>query len=245
MENFTVDGTSHVPAYKQIEGFLIERIKAGQLKPYSRVWSERKMADRLRVSRMTARRVISNLVSDGYLFAQEGKGTFVSDRRIDLPVLQLRNFFDEMKSLGLTPSSRILSHHEFRASHEIAKDLRVPPGTRIFKVRRLMSGDGVPYTIETKCVIYAKCKLLNESDGRDDELLEVMSGRCYRCVTKFDIFIEPTILREEEVELFGADGLVPAFCIKKYAYDAEGERLSFTKSIYRGDIYRLQATAEY
>jgi DNA-binding GntR family transcriptional regulator len=108
-----------------------------------------------------------------------------------------------------------------------------------------MSGDGVPYTIETKCVIYAKCKLLNESDGRDDELLEVMSGRCYRCVTKFDIFIEPTVLREEEVELFGADGLIPAFCIKKYAYDADGERISFTKSIYRGDIYRLQATAEY
>jgi GntR family transcriptional regulator len=245
MDNFTVDATSHIPAYKQIEAFLKERIKAGRLQPYSRVWSERKMADRLRISRMTARRAISSLVSDGYLFAQEGKGTFVSDRRIDLPVVQLRNFFDEMKSLGLTPRSRILSHYEFRANHQIAKDLRVKPGTRIFKVRRLMSADGVPYTIETKCVIYDKCKLLNESDGRDDELLEIMSGRCHRCVTKFDIFIESTILNGEEVELLGVDGLVPAFCVKKYAHDAAGDRISFTKSIYRGDIYRLQATAEY
>ncbi|MEJ2716415.1 MAG: GntR family transcriptional regulator [Deltaproteobacteria bacterium] len=245
MDNFTVDTTSYIPAYRQIEAFLIDRIKAGQLKPYTRVWSERKMADRLRVSRMTARRAISNLVTDGYLFAQGGKGTFVSDRRIDLPVLQLKNFFDEMKSLGMTPTSRILSYKQFRATPQIASDLQVPPGTRIFKVRRLMSGDGVPYTVETKCVIHDKCKLLKESHGRDPELLEVMSGRCYRCVTKFDISIEPTVLNEEEVELFGLAGPVPAFCIKKYAYDAEGDRISFTKSIYRGDIYRLQATAEY
>ena len=244
MQDFTVDTLSHIPVYRQIEDRLKQHIKSGGLKPYSRVWSEREMADRLNVSRMTARRAISNLVSEGYLFAKEGKGTFVSDKRIDLPVLQLRNFFDEMKALNRIPSSKVLSFREFRATRQIAADLRVEPGTRIFQVRRLMYGDGIPYCVETKCVVKDKCKLLKTVDNKE-KLAEVMSGRCYQCVTKFDISIEATVLNDEETKLTGLEEPVPAFCVKKYAYDAEGQRISFTKTICRGDLYRLQATAEY
>jgi GntR family transcriptional regulator len=244
MQDFKVDTLSHIPAYRQIEVQLKQHIKSGRLKPYSRVWSEREMADRLNVSRMTARRAISTLVSEGYLFAKEGKGTFVSDKRIDLPVLRLRNFFDEMKALNRVPSSKALSCREFRATPQIASDLRVEPGTRIFQVKRLMYGDGIPYCIEAKCVVKDKCKLLKTTANKE-QLAEMVSGRCYQCVTKFDIFIEATVLNDEETELIGLEEPVPAFCVKKYAYDNEGQRISFTKTIYRGDLYRLQATAEY
>jgi GntR family transcriptional regulator, N-acetylglucosamine utilization regulator len=245
MTDFTVDASSHIPAYKQIEDFLKAGIKAGGLKPYSKVWSERTMADQFKVSRMTARRAVSNLIGEGYLFAQEGKGTFVSDKRIDLPVFELKNFVDEMKALNKTPSAKILSHREFPANRNVAKDLSISAGTKIFQVRRLMSGDGVPYVVETKCVIHKKCKLLQESGGKEGELIEVLSGRCHQCVTKFDIVIEATFLNEEEAELLQIAKPIPAFCIKKYAYDSTGERISFTKSIYRGDLYRFRGTAEY
>lgn len=240
-----VNPSSHVPVYQQIEDLLISAIRTGSLVPYSKVWSERKISEMFNVSRMTARKAVRNLIQEGYLFTQSGKGTFVSDKRIDQPVLTIRTFHDEMRELGLEPSSQVLDYGQCLADGVHGRHLAVPQGTKIMKIRRLMFGDDVPYCIETKCIIADQCKLLLESSGKEEEILDVLAGRCYHCVMKFDIFIECTILTNEEARLIGIDKPVPAFCVKRHAFNSRGERVSFTKSIYRGDLYRFRSTAEY
>jgi GntR family transcriptional regulator len=240
-----IDPTSHVPVYKQIEELLRGAIRTGRLRPYSRVWSERRISETFNVSRMTARKAMTNLIQEGYLFTQKGKGTFVSDSKINQPVLTIRTFYDEMRALGLDPSSRLLEYGQCAADGVIGKDLDADPGQQILKIRRLMFGDATPYCIETKCIISDQCKLLKESAGREEEMLDVLSGRCYRCVTRFDIFIECTVLTVDESRLLGLQQVIPAFCVKRYAYNSNGQKISFTKSIYRGDLYRFRSTAQY
>jgi GntR family transcriptional regulator len=240
-----INPASYVPVYKQIEDLLKGAIRTGELRPFARVWSERKISETLNVSRMTARKAITNLIQEGYLFTQKGKGTFVSDSKIDQPVLRLKTFFDEMTELGMTPAAKVLDYGDIRCDGVRGKDLDVPRGTDILKIRRLMYGDDTPYCLEIKCIIRDKCRVLNESNHPEEDMIDVLTGRCYQCVVKFDIFIESTILTPEELELFGLKETVPGFCVKKYAFGNDGNKVSFTKCIYRGDIYRFRSTAEY
>jgi GntR family transcriptional regulator len=241
----TVDLSSYVPLYRQIEEILKEEIKKGVLRPHSKVWSERIISETFSVSRLTARKAIGNLVQEGYLFTTKGKGTFVSDLKISLPVVKLKNFFDEMQEIGRTPQSVVLGYEEFEADPRMAGELDVAEGTPLFRIKRVMSADDVPYSVETKCIVAQKCKVLTEVSDREDEVLDFISGRCHQCVTKFDVFVEATVVCESEAALLGLKPGSPALCIRKYAYDAGREKISYIKSIYRGDLYRLHSVAEY
>ena len=78
----TLDRDSSVPFYAQIEESLRDQIESGELPPLSRVPSEFELAARFSVSRMTARKSVDRLVSEGYLFRRQGKGTFVAAPQI-------------------------------------------------------------------------------------------------------------------------------------------------------------------
>ncbi len=240
-----VDLTSYMPAYRQIEDILKEQIKSGFLLPYAKVWSERNISERFKVSRMTARKAIGNLVNEGYLFTQNGKGTFVSDSKVSQPILKLKNFCDEMNELGLNPHTQVLEYEEFQAGPRMANELQVSEGTKLFRIQRLMFASGVPYSVETKCIIFDKCKVLAKHGEHNDELLDFMAGKCHQCVTKFNIFIEATNLCERESALLGQAQGKAALCIRKYASGPKGDRISVVKSIFRGDLYRLHSVAEY
>ncbi len=245
MSSGKVDLSSHLPAYRQIEDILKEQIKSGSLQPFAKVWSERIISERFQVSRMTARKAIGNLVNEGYLFTQNGKGTFVSDRIVSQPILKLKNFCDEMNELGLNPHTQILEYEEFQAGPRMSSELQVSEDTKLFRIQRLMFANEIPYSVETKCLVFHKCKVLTLQGEHDDELLDFISGKCHRCVTRFDVFIEATSLCERESALLGMAPGKPALCIRKYASDPKGERISVVKSIFRGDLYRLHSTAEY
>lgn len=241
----TVDLSSYVPLYRQIEELLKEEIKKGAFRPHSKIWSERIISERFNVSRLTARKAIGNLVQEGYLFTTKGKGTFVSELKISLPVVKLKHFFDEMQEIGRTPQSAVLGYEEFEADRRIAGELDVAVGTPVFRIKRLMSADEIPYSVETKCIVAHKCKVLSEVAEREDEVLDFVSGRCHQCVTKFDVFVEATVVCESEAALLDLKPGSPALCIRRYAYDSGREKISYIKSIYRGDLYRLHSVAEY
>jgi len=240
-----IQHNSHIPVYKQIEASIKEQIKTGTLEPYDKIWSEREMAQIFGVSRMTARLATSHLIREDHLFTAKGKGTFVSKQKIDQPILKLKNFFQEMEDLNLLPSSFVLDHGEFVNKGHSEGQLDVPPGTRLFFVKRIMSGNGTPYVLETKTIVRKHCSLLHDWAGKEQEIVDVLSGRCQRCVKKYDIFVESTILNEEESRIFGLSAGGPAFCVKKYVYNSGQEQISFIKSIYRGDLYRFHSTIEY
>jgi len=68
--------------YQQLKEYIINTIKAKDLKPGEKIWSENELADKFQMSRHTVRQAIGELVSEGWLYRIHGKGTYV-DRRPD------------------------------------------------------------------------------------------------------------------------------------------------------------------
>jgi len=73
-----------------------------QLKPHSKLPSERELSETLGVSRMTLRHAIGDLQSEGLLYSVPGSGTFVKEQRISKRA-HLTSFTEDMQARGLTP----------------------------------------------------------------------------------------------------------------------------------------------
>jgi len=66
-----------LPLYKQFKEIILARVEEGELAPGRRLESERKLAVRYGLSRLTVRRALSELVEEGRLFRKSTSGTFV------------------------------------------------------------------------------------------------------------------------------------------------------------------------
>ncbi len=68
-----------VPKYEQVKRSLVKEIQAGRWSPGSAFPSEAQLLQRYKVSRPTLIRSLQEMVRDGYLYREQGRGTFVAD----------------------------------------------------------------------------------------------------------------------------------------------------------------------
>ncbi len=73
----------NAPLYQQIYDEIKDAIEKGVYAPKERIPSELELAEQYEVSRITVRRAVEELCSDGYLVQQQGRGTFVSTPHIN------------------------------------------------------------------------------------------------------------------------------------------------------------------
>ena len=102
---------STVPIYRQIVDQVCRAVATGQLVPGEQVPSVRALAEELVINPNTVARTYADLIREGVLEAQKGKGVFVARRR---PVYtkserlrrleaSLDGFVNEGVRLGFTP----------------------------------------------------------------------------------------------------------------------------------------------
>ena len=142
----TIDSRSPVPKYYQLREILLDLIER-ELTVDAPVPSERELAARYGLSRMTARQAIEHLVSEGKLYRVQGRGTFVARPKIVMP-LRLTSFSEDMRARGMIPGARDLGRRSIEAPAAVARELGVEAGAPIYVVERLRTADGVPMALE-------------------------------------------------------------------------------------------------
>ena len=105
-----ISNTSDMPLYKQIEDQIIDAILKGDLSEGETLPSIRSLANDLKVSVLTIRRVYDDLEKDGFVNRQVGIGTIVSagnvellrDSKRRLVEQKMLNMIQTAKALGIT-----------------------------------------------------------------------------------------------------------------------------------------------
>lgn len=136
------------PKYQTIYDSLRRRILDGELAPGERLSPQQELAEEYGVTLMTLRQAVSALEAEGLVWAARGKGTFVSDRPIDIRVGNLSSFAQQMRAAGLELQTEVLDVGG------------IPPGTRpdvadalavvgeLCCVVRRRSVDGLPFGLQ-------------------------------------------------------------------------------------------------
>ncbi|MGC4377780.1 GntR family transcriptional regulator [Fictibacillus sp. Mic-4] len=229
---------SPVPIYYQIEQSIKNLIDKGDLKPGDMIPSEREYAENYQISRMTVRQAINNLVNDGYLIRQKGKGTFVASQKIEQKLLGLTSFTEDMKARGHVPSTLLLDFKKIDATNELAVNLNVQMGDALYEIKRIRLADGFPMALETN---YMPVQLVHHLTE------EVAKGSIYQFVEQrlgleIDYAtqeLESSVARETESELLNIAKGAPVLHIKRRTFLKNGCPLEFVHSIYRGDRYKF------
>ena len=77
-----IDKNSPIPAYYQIKQIILEKINNSEWKVGQCIASERELSEAYGVSRMTVRQALGELVQEGILLREKGKGTFVCEPKV-------------------------------------------------------------------------------------------------------------------------------------------------------------------
>jgi GntR family transcriptional regulator len=134
------------PAYKRIQNAIRDRIESGELGPGDVVDSERELAKIYSVSLMTARHALADLAREGVVERRHGAGTFVAQPKIHFN--RLLGYTEQMASLGLAITSRIVSSVIVNREQEIAARLGLSPNSRLVRIERVRSAGNEPVAHE-------------------------------------------------------------------------------------------------
>lgn len=74
-------GITDVPKYEMVKNYIKHLLKENIISFGSKLPSEHELMDKFKVSRHTIRQAFSELTSEGYIFKEQGKGTFSNYRK--------------------------------------------------------------------------------------------------------------------------------------------------------------------
>lgn len=115
-----LDHDLSVPLYQQLEQGFRQQILAGLWNTGDVLPSERVLAEALNVSRVTVRKALDSLHSQGMIERRHGAGNYISPRasiiRDEHTLTRLEGLTEMLKARGYAPSSEWL-----------VRDIRVPP----------------------------------------------------------------------------------------------------------------------
>src|SRR5213596_1666586 len=138
-----LDPSDSLPLYQQLQRGLREAIEKRILGPDDALPSERQLAEDLGISRITVRKAIDGLASEGLLVSRQGSGNFVSNR-IDKNFAKLTSFSEDMRARGRNPRSVWLKRAAGSVTPEEALTLRASPGTPVYRFHRIRFADDAP-----------------------------------------------------------------------------------------------------
>ena len=231
-----LDESSSLPLYKQLQRALRQAIEGRVLGPDDALPPERDLADEFHVSRITVRKAIDGLVSEGLLIRRQGSGTFVSSR-VEKNFSKLTSFSEDMRARGRTPRSVWLRKSAGSVSPEEALTLRSSPGTPVFRFHRIRFADDAPMAVEYATVLGSCLPSIDAVESSLYEALERTGNRPVRALQR----LRAVLLASEQAELLKANEKDAGLLVERLGFLKDGRAVEFSQSYYRGDIYDFVA----
>lgn len=141
-----LDKGSPIPVYYQLKNIILQKIKNGEYPPDTLIPSERELGEALGISRMTVRQALNQLVSEGALTRQKGKGTFVC--RTKFEQRNIMSFSAIVRERGLEPATHLLDFKKDLQYPEINNMLAIDETKTFYYIKRLRLAGSMPVGIE-------------------------------------------------------------------------------------------------
>jgi len=211
-------------------------IDSGALKVGDMLPPENELCARLSVSRPTVRQALSELVSEGWLTRQKGKGTFVSRPKIDVRFLQkLESFNDQMRQKGLTPTTKVLSLQKAPGVRRINEELLLEPDEPLLSLMRLRFGDGEPVVSVDTFIPLAQFPAMLEQDYEHCSLYERLESLYNARIFRVHREIEAANANRREAELLQIEHGSAICLVKTIGFTDTDLPVEYSVARYRGD----------
>lgn len=223
--------------YQKIKNDIQCKINDGEYKSGEKIPSERKLCELYNISRMTARQAVNELVKDGIVYREKGRGTFVSSPNF----LQrnVKSFTDTLRERGFNPSTNIIEFSTVYNLRDISNIMEVPYDTKFYKLKRLRLGNELPMALETVYIQKDRCLGLQKYDI-SKSLYEVLEEHYGYKVENISCDIDACIANNIMMKVFNMKKARALLKITGISYTQNGEKLFYEESYYRPDLYKYR-----
>jgi GntR family histidine utilization transcriptional repressor len=222
--------------FVQIKSALLDKIESGEMRPGDKVLSENKLAANFGVSRMTARRALSELVVEGILARSQGVGTFVSDSRPMSSILEIRSIDDEITQRGHRYSNKVLDVDIIHASDQQRVWLGVAANTLIFHTKIVHMENDLIIQLEDRLVNPALAPQYIEQDFTHTTANHYLSK--VAPLTQADHSVEAISPNQELADILNIDIAQPCLQVSRRTYSSKGI-VSYARLYHPGNRYRI------
>jgi len=225
-----------IPVYYQLKEIIRDKIEVGELKIGEKITSENKLSEIYQISRMTVRQAIKELVGEGLLYRDKGRGTFVCEPKINYRFIQkLTTFYDDMVGKGYTMRTKILKQEIKPASKAIAKKLNIKENEKIIYILRVRYIENSPIVTVVNHIPYKLCPDLINEDLTDKSLYQTLAEKHGLVAYKARVTLEPIVASKYDSGLLNIEENAPVHLMKDVTYTKENVIMDYFESHFRGD----------
>ncbi len=235
---------TRLPLYQQLKEMFLEEISKGGWKIGTTIPSELEIAARFNVSRATVRQAIMDLVHAGHLRRIQGKGTIVTEPKIE-PLAALTSFSENMKAAGITPGWRTLLVEWKSPSQQIAERLQQPSGRALY-VERLLLGDDRPLALQRawfpSWLVDQHKDYFTKEYLDHHSLYETLRTKCGAVLHTAEETIDVGMPNLNQAKMLNLRKGQPVMLIHRDTFDPALRTIESVELVFRSDRYRYRLT---
>jgi GntR family transcriptional regulator len=231
-----LDAISSTPLYQQIVEDIKQKIERGEYEYGMRIEGEGDLMKYYGVSRITVRRAVTELCSEGYLVKKQGLGTFVERPKIRRLISNVQSFSESCKQQGYKSSYRLNTLSIVRPQGEERAFLGLNESDQLIYSSRTLYADGVSIMLET-CYFPLKPFSFLLQESLEQPLYPLLKGHNILPASTKRRTLEIQAASHEVARLLQVPIGEPLFYKIAHLADKEGKPLYIERSYIVGSRY--------
>ncbi len=228
-----IDKNSPIPVYYQVKEEIKEKISKGIWKVNECIASERELVEQYEVSRMTVRQALGELVQEGILVREKGKGTFVCEPKVKQK--DVMSFTDIIKKSGGELETEVLEFDLIDTPEEFIDVLK---SKKVYRINRMRKVNNECIANEIVHIPEKTCKNLSKEKLKGS-LFKIIEENGY-VIDHSESEITALIMDDYYKKIFNLSEVAPLIRTYGKTLDDKKNILFIEESIYRSDKYILE-----
>ena len=222
-----------LPKYFIVKKAIVENIDNELYRSNEAIPSEKRLMELYNVSRITIRKAIDELVTEGYLYKIQGKGTYVKADEGSNNLFSITSSTEDVQRMGMTPSKKT----------KISKvEMFYVRANKRYKIGRISYADNEPLNYTIAFLPEKIFPGLIEHDLEKESLYKLINDKYGIRITKARRTIEAVLAKDEIAKYLELEEGMPVIlfrCITYGIVNGKETPIEYFKCYYRTDKYKF------
>jgi DNA-binding GntR family transcriptional regulator len=238
----TIDRQSQQKLYVQVYSIIKDKIEKGEWPSATQIPTEDELCRAYDVSKATIRIALSELVRDGYLTRQQGKGTFVAFAMPNFGMAMKTSLTEDMCGKEVHARKEILVKGVKEPSEDIKTYLRINDSIFYVMCKRIVEGN--PAFLEESFFPLLIFPGIENEDICQSSFYKLAEKKSVKRISKVLQTIESTEIKGDAADILKVESGSPAILLHRLLIDSQGGPIAYTRLIGGGKTYKIQTEFE-
>jgi GntR family transcriptional regulator len=239
---YMLNRQSPIPLYRQLRDTLRHWIESGTYKPGDTLPPEPDLETQFDVSRITVRQAIVELVQEGLLVRERGRGTFVREPKITQNLNQITSWAETIMAMGMTAKTVECKLEEGKPPLWAARLLGIGIDEKVVIIKRVRSANDEPMCIMTNYILSRYAPGLVKEGLSSESLYETLEKKYHIVLGRAEETVEAVVADDYQAKTLKTQAKSPLLSVTRITFDQNDTPFEVVKAVSRGDKYQYSTT---